>query len=613
MKRKKVCNKKQVGKVPKWVTHYCSDHKILLVDDVTKKYKHAKSNLDDLQKLGACLLHGVDATKMKFHYYLEALRFDRIIFNFPHAGFHGKEVNSTMIEMHKNLVLGFFQNASCLLQFNGEVHVNHKTNAPFSHWNLEELAIQSFLTLVECAEFRKEDYPGYNNKRGDGNRCDEPFPLGECSTFKFIYNPRALGKRKRINDVSYIQQRNIPFKEIREAVENLPTSVDFSFYPQTNQFSRLNEAVPSTFGLTNGYTPTSGSYLNNAALVHERVAPFAHGMSLGSQRSLQPLQPRHSFGGDSNYWQEARCRTVENAGYSFERVRPDFERYISEVTMITLSGARNEGYGPLGGRSNYLQESPRRMAENSGYSFDMVRSDFERHIPEVHMKTSSGARNEGYHVLGGSSNYLQEPPDRTAENAGYSFDRVRCKFERHIPDIPRRTSSGARNEGYHALGGSPNYLQEVPGRISVIAGYSFDRVRSGFERHIAEVHRKTLSGARNEGYHALGGSSNYLQEVPDRTAENVGYSFDRVRSDFESHIPDIPRRPLGGARNEGYYSLGGSSNYLQEALGRAPENAGYSFDRVRPNFERYDVEVPRTSYDDIYVQSELHRMNFSKH
>lgn len=30
-----------------------------------------------------------------------------------------------------------------------------------------------------------EDYPGYSNKRGEGDRCDQPFPLGECSTFKF--------------------------------------------------------------------------------------------------------------------------------------------------------------------------------------------------------------------------------------------------------------------------------------------------------------------------------------------------------------------------------------------------------------------------------------------
>lgn len=77
---------------------FCHQCSFLLVDDVIKKYKHAKSNLDELQKLGACLLHGVDATKMKFHSDLQMRRFDRVIFNFPHAGFHGKEDNLLLIK-----------------------------------------------------------------------------------------------------------------------------------------------------------------------------------------------------------------------------------------------------------------------------------------------------------------------------------------------------------------------------------------------------------------------------------------------------------------------------------------------------------------------------------
>ncbi|KAK9212913.1 hypothetical protein WN943_002297 [Citrus x changshan-huyou] len=41
---------------------------------------------------------------------------------------------------------------------------------------------------------KKEDYPGYNNKRGAGLKCHEPFPLGEGSTFIFgFYRAR---KRK---------------------------------------------------------------------------------------------------------------------------------------------------------------------------------------------------------------------------------------------------------------------------------------------------------------------------------------------------------------------------------------------------------------------------------
>lgn len=32
---------------------------------------------------------------------------------------------------------------------------------------------------------RKKNYPGYENKRGDGSRCDRTFILGDCSTFRF--------------------------------------------------------------------------------------------------------------------------------------------------------------------------------------------------------------------------------------------------------------------------------------------------------------------------------------------------------------------------------------------------------------------------------------------
>lgn len=67
-------------------------------DALIRKYKKAKSNLGKLKKLGASLLHGVDATRMKYHPDLRVQKFDRIIFNFPHAGFHGKEDNVQLIK-----------------------------------------------------------------------------------------------------------------------------------------------------------------------------------------------------------------------------------------------------------------------------------------------------------------------------------------------------------------------------------------------------------------------------------------------------------------------------------------------------------------------------------
>ena len=80
---------------------------------------------------------------------------------------------------------GFFRNASPLLHPDGEIHVSHKTGQPYDRWQIEELASEFSLVISEVVTFRKEDYPGYNQKRGDGEWCDEEFPLRNSCTFKF--------------------------------------------------------------------------------------------------------------------------------------------------------------------------------------------------------------------------------------------------------------------------------------------------------------------------------------------------------------------------------------------------------------------------------------------
>ncbi|PWA53149.1 hypothetical protein CTI12_AA447580 [Artemisia annua] len=208
------------GENVKWAKHYSSNHKILLVGEgdfsfscslamvfgnasnivatsldskvvVINKYKRAQANLDMLYHFGAKLLHGVDATEMEQHTDLQERKFDRIVYNFPHAGFHGKEDDDRVITVHQKLVCGFFKSASKMLLPYGEVHVSHKTTKPFDLWNIKELASQSSLSLFERVKFAIDDYPGYANKRGEGERADCPFPLGECCTFKFILSSES--------------------------------------------------------------------------------------------------------------------------------------------------------------------------------------------------------------------------------------------------------------------------------------------------------------------------------------------------------------------------------------------------------------------------------------
>lgn len=68
------------------------------LETVTENYKEAKSNLATLEKLGASIIHGVEASTMKLHRDLKVGKFDRIIFNFPHAGFLGREDDPQVIQ-----------------------------------------------------------------------------------------------------------------------------------------------------------------------------------------------------------------------------------------------------------------------------------------------------------------------------------------------------------------------------------------------------------------------------------------------------------------------------------------------------------------------------------
>ncbi|XP_024006072.1 heavy metal-associated isoprenylated plant protein 41 [Eutrema salsugineum] len=265
-----------------WVTHYSSNQQILLVgegdfsfscclatrfgsasnicassldsyDDVVRKYKKARSNLETLKRLGAILLHGVDATKLQFHRHLHFRRFDRVIFNFPHAGFHSKESDPCQIQKHRKLVFGFFHGASHMLRANGQIHVSHKNNAPFCHWELEELASRCSLALIHCVAFDKCNYPGYENKRGDGSRCDQPFPLGECSTFKFrvssvakeLYAEKVKWRRAKERESKFPQASSDPLYPLHtqfQGVSQRPVSLDVSYHHQDhNKLRQLQD------------------------------------------------------------------------------------------------------------------------------------------------------------------------------------------------------------------------------------------------------------------------------------------------------------------------------------------------------------------------------------
>ncbi|KAG5235718.1 S-adenosyl-L-methionine-dependent methyltransferase [Salix suchowensis] len=202
------------NKEERWIKHYSSNQKILLVGDgdfsfavclaeafgsatnvvatslyseeMTRfKYSGAALNLLELEERGCTVMHEVNARTMNSDPRLTQKSFDRIVYNFPHAALKRSEANIRQIERHQRLVKSFLRSCRDMLEKNGEVHVTHKIKEPYCRWEIEKLAEDVGLCLVEKVLFRRSEYPGYSNKRGSGSRADETFPAGNSYTFKF--------------------------------------------------------------------------------------------------------------------------------------------------------------------------------------------------------------------------------------------------------------------------------------------------------------------------------------------------------------------------------------------------------------------------------------------
>ncbi|KAL2495933.1 uncharacterized protein Fot_39690 [Forsythia ovata] len=196
----------------KWIKHYNSYHRILLVGEgdfslsaslavafgfaffmiatslnsrefLKKNYKHAMSNIEKLRSRGCIVMHEIDATKIANHHFLGGKTFDRVIFNFPFAGFFNELSREAQLRNHKKLVSLFLKNAKEMMSENGEIHISHKTNNFHKEWNLESLASSHRLKLIEAVEFNQYDYPDYNTKYGFGGNNN--FNCYPSKTYKF--------------------------------------------------------------------------------------------------------------------------------------------------------------------------------------------------------------------------------------------------------------------------------------------------------------------------------------------------------------------------------------------------------------------------------------------
>ncbi|KAM1954957.1 hypothetical protein ACFX16_024569 [Malus domestica] len=187
-----------MGKKQRWIGHYSSSHKILLVgegdfsfsaclarafrsaanmvattleseDTILTEHFSSEAHLEELERRGCLVLYEVNVYVMDRHYH-------RLI-----------ETDEELIELHRHLLKAFFKSARGMLSKGGEIHVSHRVDYPYDQWKLKELAEKAGLFLKEKVWFDKSDYPGYHNKRGGGIQSNKTFPLtnNECYTSKF--------------------------------------------------------------------------------------------------------------------------------------------------------------------------------------------------------------------------------------------------------------------------------------------------------------------------------------------------------------------------------------------------------------------------------------------
>ncbi|KAA8527104.1 hypothetical protein F0562_008667 [Nyssa sinensis] len=215
----KIC--KGLGIKERWIKYYSSRQKILLVGEgdfsfsaslalafgsatnmiatslnsrgfLLQNYKNALFNIQNLRSRGCKVMHGVDAAEMADHLFFKGKKFNRIVFNFPLAGFFPNESRYSELCRNRNLVFLFLSNAKKMITRRGEIHISHKSNGFFKEWDLENLASSLSVQLIEEVHFNYTDYPGYHTKYGFGG--DKNFNCNPSKTYKFGLKKTARNK-----------------------------------------------------------------------------------------------------------------------------------------------------------------------------------------------------------------------------------------------------------------------------------------------------------------------------------------------------------------------------------------------------------------------------------
>jgi 25S rRNA (uracil2634-N3)-methyltransferase len=279
----------QAAANPRQVQSYSSRHKILIVGDgdltfalslatalggtnivattfdtrreLLRKYKGVQSTITSLQRIGAKVLHGVDATNLEENEELEVGidTFQRIVFNFPHIG----GATTEDVQLNKTLLLDYFLSSKLFLSSGGETHVTLRSTLFYESWDVVAQAKEAGFRLVRKEPFQTNQLLSYENKRTSGESAMRQAPsIENAKRFRFV--PMGGGgtgkgtKRKGTQQQQKPAKRNKPVEMVKSK-HNFSISASGSEYLQKSKSSGALPQASSSMSSSSTSTSTSSS------------------------------------------------------------------------------------------------------------------------------------------------------------------------------------------------------------------------------------------------------------------------------------------------------------------------------------------------------------------
>jgi hypothetical protein len=125
---------------------------------LVEMYPKSRGILDELHSGGVHVRHGVDATKLESYSFQDEnddpIRFDRIVFNFPHYaadGGVGNKHKRNKIHRHRQLLVDFFASASQVLAKDGQIWVTLCAGQGGTKLERKARAVGDTWQIVHCA------------------------------------------------------------------------------------------------------------------------------------------------------------------------------------------------------------------------------------------------------------------------------------------------------------------------------------------------------------------------------------------------------------------------------------------------------------------------------